>query len=172
MKIFGLAGWSGSGKTTLIVDLIPEITARGIVVSTMKHTHHRFDIDKPGKDSYNHRQAGAQEVMIVSSTRWALMNELRDKPEPGIDELLSHMTTVDLILIEGFKSYPHPKIEVHRPSIDKPLLCTNDPSVVAIASNEPVNGVALPILDLDNVRLIADFILNYVELSEVRHGTA
>jgi molybdopterin-guanine dinucleotide biosynthesis protein B len=172
MKIFGLAGWSGSGKTTLIVDLIPEITAQGIVVSTMKHTHHRFDIDKPGKDSFNHREAGAQEVMIVSSTRWALMHELRDKPEPDIEGLLSHMSPVDLVLIEGFKSYPHPKIEIHRPSIGKPMLCAQDPSVVAIASDEPLNGISLPILDLNNVTSIADFILDYVDLSEARRGTA
>ncbi len=172
MKIFGLAGWSGSGKTTLIVELIPEITARGVVVSTMKHTHHRFDIDRPGKDSFNHRQAGAQEVMIVSSTRWALMNELRDKPEPSINELLDRMSPVDLVLIEGFKSYPHPKIEVYRPSINKPMLCSEDPSVVAIATDEPLQGVSLPILDLNNATMIVNFILDYVELSEARRGTA
>ena len=173
MKIFGLAGWSGSGKTTLVVDMVPEIISRGFTVSTMKHTHHRFDMDKPGKDSFNHRHAGASEVMVTSSTRWALMHELRDKPEPGIDELISHMSPVDLILIEGFKSYPHPKIEVYRPSIGKSLLCADDPSVVAVATDELLEGIQIPILDLNDVETITDFVLTYVGLtSEVRSGTA
>jgi len=181
MKIFGLAGWSGSGKTTLVVDLIPEILSRGFSVSTMKHTHHNFDMDRPGKDSYNHREAGAHEVMIASSTRWALMQELRDVPEPDIEELITHMTPVDLVLIEGFKSYPHPKIEVHRPSLGKALFWDNDPSVVAIATNEPMPSVKLPVLDLDDVVAIADFVLEYVGLNtdlnagsnvEVHRGTA
>jgi molybdopterin-guanine dinucleotide biosynthesis protein B len=174
MKVFGLAGWSGSGKTTLVVDLIPEISSRGLTVSTMKHTHHRFDIDRPGKDSFNHREAGAQEVMIASSTRWALMQELRDKPEPDIQELISHMSPVDLVLIEGFKSYPHPKIEVYRPSIGKPVLFKDDPSVVAMATNEAMTmDINIPLLDLDDIVSIADYILAHVGLTtEVRSGTA
>ncbi len=174
MKIFGLSGWSGSGKTTLVVDLIPEIISRGYSVSTVKHTHHRFDIDRPGKDSFNHREAGASEVMIASSTRWALMRELRETAEPNIQELISHMSPVDLVIIEGFKSYPHPKIEVHRPSIGKALLCLDDPSVVAVASNEAIEETLnVPLLDLDNIISIADYILLHVGLSnEARHGSA
>ncbi len=165
MKTFGLAGWSGSGKTTLVVELLPEIISRGFRVSSMKHTHHRFDMDKPGKDSHNHRMAGATEVMVTSSTRWALMHELRDEPEPDIETLISRMSPVDLVLIEGFKSYPHPKIEVHRPSLGKPLLAMDDPTVVAVATNEPLEGLNVPVLDLDNVLSIADFVLDYVGLA-------
>lgn len=173
MKIFGLAGWSGSGKTTLVVELIPEIISRGFTISTMKHTHHKFDLDKPGKDSFNHRHAGASEVMMTSSTRWALMHELRGEPEPSMEDLIAHMTPVDLILVEGFKSYPHPKIEIHRPAIGKPLLNKGDKSVVAIATNETLNDITVPILDLNDVVSIADFILDYVGLTqEARSGTA
>lgn len=173
MQTFGLAGWSGSGKTTLLTQLLPQLIDRGLTVSTMKHTHHQFDIDKPGKDSHNHRMAGASEVMVTSSTRWALMHELRGEEEPGVDEMLARMTPVDLVLIEGFKAYRHPKIEVFRPSLGKPLLCESDDSVVAIASNEPMPAMPVPILDLDDVPLIADFILDHLGLSQVaRHGAA
>ncbi len=127
MRIFGLAGWSGSGKTTLMTALIPEFVARGITVSTIKHAHHAFDVDQPGKDSWRHRQAGASEVMVVSERRWALMHELRGAPEPGLDELVPRMTPVDLLLVEGFKHHPHPKIEVYRPSLGKPPLHPDDP---------------------------------------------
>ena len=122
MRIFGLAGWSGSGKTTLMTLLIPELVSRGITVSTLKHAHHSFDVDQPGKDSWRHRQAGAGEVMISSQNRWALMHELRGAPEPSLDELVGRMSPADLLLIEGFKRHPHPKIEVYRPSLGKPLL--------------------------------------------------
>ena len=119
MRVFGLAGWSGSGKTTLMAALIPQFVARGITVSTVKHAHHGFDVDQPGKDSWRHRQAGAREVMVVSDRRWALMHELREEPEPDLDKLLPRITPVDLLLVEGFKRHAHPKIEVHRPSLGK-----------------------------------------------------
>ena len=135
MKIFGFAGWSGSGKTTLVTRLIPELVGRGVRVSTMKHAHHAFDIDQPGKDSYEHRAAGATEVMVTSANRWALMHETRGGVEPSIEELVGRMTTVDLLLIEGFKSYAHDKIEVYRAAVGKPLLCLEERHVVAVASD-------------------------------------
>ncbi len=173
MKTFGLAGWSGSGKTTLVVKLLPELIGRGFRVSTMKHTHHQFDMDKPGKDSHNHRMAGAEEVMVTSSTRWALLHELRGGPEPDIQTLIDRMSPVDLVLIEGFKSYPHAKLEVHRPSLGKPLLAAEDSSVVAIATDEPFSHASLPILDLDDAKAIVDFIVGHMGLvAEARHGAA
>jgi molybdopterin-guanine dinucleotide biosynthesis protein B len=173
MKIFGLAGWSGSGKTTLMVKLLPALIGRGLTVSTMKHTHHSFDIDKPGKDSYEHRAAGATEVMITSAKRWALLRELRDEPEPDMDAQIARMTPVDLLLIEGFKTNRHPKMEIHRPAIGKPLLCTGDPTVVAIATDAPLHGVRVPVFDLDDVRAIADFIVAHCGLGARRkHGAA
>jgi molybdopterin-guanine dinucleotide biosynthesis protein B len=159
MKIFGLSGWSGSGKTTLVVRLIPELLSRGITVSTVKHAHHEFDIDKPGKDSYEHRQAGATEVMISSARRWALMHEHHGGPEPDLDDIVVHMTPVDLLLVEGFKRHHHTKLEIHRPSNGKPLLCTDDPNIVAVACDTPLPQVDLPVLDLNDVPGIADFIL-------------
>jgi len=161
MRIFGLAGWSGSGKTTLMTLLIPELVARGITVSTLKHAHHSFDVDQPGKDSWRHRQAGAGEVMISSQNRWALMHELRGAAEPSLDELVARMSPVDLLLIEGFKRHPHPKIEIYRPSLGKPLLHPEDPFVVAIASDEMLPGLSLPLLSLSDVAAIASFILGY-----------
>jgi molybdopterin-guanine dinucleotide biosynthesis adapter protein len=161
MRIFGLAGWSGSGKTTLMTLLIPELVSRGITVSTLKHAHHSFDIDQPGKDSWRHRQAGATEVMISSHNRWALMHELRGTSEPSLDELVRRMSPVDLLLIEGFKHHPHPKIEVYRPSLGKPLLHPEDPFVVALASDERLAGLALPWLPLSDVSAIASFILGH-----------
>ena len=163
MQIFGLAGWSGSGKTTLMTALIPELVFRGITVSTLKHAHHAFDVDQPGKDSWRHRQAGAQEVMVSSSNRWALMHELRGAPEPSFDELVRRMSPVDLLLVEGFKRYPHPKIEVYRPSLGKPLLHPEDPFVVAVASSEVLPGLPLPWLPLSDTGAIADFILGHDE---------
>ena len=157
MQIFGLAGWSGSGKTTLITALIPELTARGLSVSTIKHAHHEFDIDRPGKDSWRHRQAGAHEVMVASSRRWALMHELRDAPKPSLDALVTRMSPVDLLLVEGWKRHPHPKIEVHRPSLGKPLLYPEDPWVVAIACDENVDA-PVPLLPLGDPQAVAAFI--------------
>ncbi len=164
MKIFGLAGWSGSGKTTLIVKLIPELVGRGISVSTMKHAHHDFDIDQPGKDSHEHRQAGASEVMISASQRWALMHELRGEEEPSVDELIARMSPVDLLLVEGFKWHAHPKMEIHRPSTGKPLLQTDDAEIIAVASDEELPGLVVPVLDLDNISAIADFIIKQCSL--------
>jgi molybdopterin-guanine dinucleotide biosynthesis adapter protein len=161
MRIFGLAGWSGSGKTTLMTALIPEFAARGVSVSTVKHAHHSFETDRPGKDSWRHREAGAREVMISSERRWALMHELRGAAEPSLDELLRHMSPVDLLLVEGFKYHPHPKIEVHRPSLGKPLIYPGDPYFVAIAADEKIPGLALPCLPLGDPAAIASFILEY-----------
>ena len=161
MRIFGLAGWSGSGKTTLMTALIPELVARGMTVSTLKHAHHAFDVDQPGKDSWRHRQAGASEVMVVSERRWALMHELRGAPEPGLDELVARITPVDLLLVEGFKHHPHPKIEIYRPTLGKPPLHPDDRYVVAIASDEELPGLALPWLPLCDPAAIADFILQH-----------
>ncbi len=159
MRVFGIVGWSGSGKTQLVVALLPRLKARGLVVSTMKHAHHPFDLDTPGKDSYRHREAGASEVLIVGSQRWVLLHELRDEPEPPIEDLIRRMTPVDLLLIEGFKTHPHPKLEVHRASEGKPLLFPQDPSIVAVASDTPLPGLPIPRLDLNDPEAIADFIL-------------
>jgi len=135
MRIIGLAGWSGAGKTTLLTQLIPEFRRRGISVSTLKHAHHAFDVDKPGKDSWEHRAAGAAQVLVSSAKRWALMTEHRDAPEPALAELLSHFAPVDLLIIEGFKREPHPKIEVHRAANGKPWLHPEDARIGAVASD-------------------------------------
>jgi molybdopterin-guanine dinucleotide biosynthesis protein B len=167
MRILGLAGWSGSGKTTLLTGLIPELTARGLSVSTIKHAHHEFDIDRPGKDSWHHRQAGAKEVMISSSRRWALMHELRGATEPTLDELVARLSPVDLLLVEGFKRDPHPKIEVHRPSLGKPLLFPDDRHIVAIAADEPL-AAPIPLLPLGDPSAIAAFIVDHFGLRSWR----
>lgn len=171
MKIFGLAGWSGSGKTTLVQRLLPALVAHGVTVSTMKHAHHAFDVDKPGKDSYVHREAGATEVLITSEKRWALMHENRSEPEPDMADLIKHMSPVDLLLVEGFKAHAHPKLEIHRPSAGKPLLAVEDPHIVAIATDDAagVRAVAprdLPILDLNDVPAVMAFIIDYCGLSQ------
>ena len=164
MKIFGLAGWSGSGKTTLMVNLLPEIISRGLTVSTVKHAHHEFDIDRPGKDSFEHRRAGATEVMISSANRWALMHELRDEDDPPLEDLMARMSPVDLLLVEGFKWEAHPKIEVHRPLLRKALLQPDDPHIIAVASDETLRGLTVPFLPLSDPAAIADFILDAVAL--------
>jgi len=161
-----MIGWSGSGKTTLITQLIPELIERGYSVSSMKHTHHNFDIDKPGKDSFEHRVAGAKQVLITGTKRWALLNENRDQDEPNIDELLTRMDPVDLVLIEGFKRHPHSKMEVFRASVGKPLLAPEDPSVVAIATDEEVDGGNLPVIDLNDVGAVADYIIAFCGLDK------
>jgi len=160
MRIFGLAGWSGSGKTTLLAALLPELVARGLSVSTIKHAHHEFDIDRPGKDSWRHRQAGATEVMVGSARRWALMHELRGDPEPPLDELIARMSPVDIVLVEGFKRQPHPKLEIHRPSLGKPLIYPGDSQIVAIATDEPF-AAPLPLLPLADAAAIAAFITDH-----------
>jgi molybdopterin-guanine dinucleotide biosynthesis protein B len=164
MRILGIAGWSGAGKTTLLAKLIPELTRRGIRVSTMKHAHHAFDVDTPGKDSYVHREAGATEVMVSSHKRWALMHELRDDAEPDAAELIRHMTPVDLLLIEGFKNGPHDKLEIYRAANGKPRLSADDPTYVAILSDGPVAEAKLPVIDLNDTTAIADFILAHCQL--------
>ena len=161
MRIFGLAGWSGSGKTTLLTAVIPELAARGIAVSTIKHAHHEFDIDQPGKDSWRHRQAGATEVMVASAQRWAIMHELRGRPEPSLDELVARLSPVDVVIVEGYKRHPHPKLEVHRPSLGKPLLYPDDPYIVAIASDEPF-AAPLPLLSLADPAAVAGFMLDHL----------
>lgn len=171
MKVIGLAGWSGAGKTTLVCKLIPALRRRGISVSTVKHAHHRFDVDTPGKDSYEHRAAGASEVLVSSGQRWALMHELRDEPEPGIETLLEKLSPVDLVIIEGFKREGHQKLEVWRRSVAKPLLAQEDPRIVAICSDGPVPEAAdlpggpRPVLDLDDVEGIAHFLVMHCGLS-------
>jgi len=164
MKILGLAGWSGAGKTTLLAKLIPALTARGIRISTMKHAHHAFDVDTPGKDSYVHREAGATEVLVASGRRWALMHELRDDAEPDAAELIRHMTPVDLLLIEGFKNEPHDKVEIYRASNGKPLLSAGDPTYVAIFSDGPVPATKLPVINLNDTGAIADFVVDHCGL--------
>jgi molybdopterin-guanine dinucleotide biosynthesis adapter protein len=159
MRVFGLVGWSGSGKTTLMTRLIPELAGRGLSVSTVKHAHHGFDIDQPGKDSFLHRAAGAVEVMVASGHRWALMHEHRGAPEPALDELVRGMTLVDLLMVEGFKRHNHPRLEVHRPSVGKPLICREDPTVLAVASDEAIVSLPVPRLELDDIGGIADFVL-------------
>ena len=163
MKIFGFAGWSGSGKTTLIEQLIPRFVKRGLRVSLIKHAHHTFDVDQPGKDSYRHRHAGATEVLVTSSRRWVLMHELRGAHEPSFDEQIRHLAPCDLLLVEGFKHAPIPKLEVWRAETGEGLLHPNDPHIVAVASDEKVD-TRLPLLDLNDVDGIAQFIVGALEL--------
>jgi molybdopterin-guanine dinucleotide biosynthesis adapter protein len=156
MRLIGLAGWSGSGKTTLISKVIPVLAGRGLKVATVKHAHHQFDLDKPGKDSWLHRQAGASEVAVVSSRRWAVIHELRGEPEPSLADMLRKLVPVDLVIVEGFKRHAHPKLEIFRASVGKPLLYPNDDCIVAIAADAPLPQAALPVLMLDDVESIAN----------------
>ena len=165
MKIFGLAGWSGSGKTSLLARLLPELIQDGRRVSTIKHAHHKFDVDQPGKDSYVHREAGAYEVMVLSENRWALMHENRDPGEPDLAQSISRMTDVDLVMVEGFKTYPHPKLEVHRASLGKPLLFAGDEHIVAVASDTTLSSIKIPVFDLSDTAAIAAFILRHCDLA-------
>jgi len=166
MKILGLAGWSGAGKTTLLAALIPELVRRGVTVSTIKHAHHAFDVDQPGKDSYVHREAGATEVLVASANRWALMHEHRGASEPDSAELIRHMTPVDLLLIEGFKRETHDKLEIYREANGKPLLASEDPHIVAILSDGPLPQTKLPVIDLNDIPAIADFIQRHCGLGK------
>ncbi len=156
-NVLGIAGWSGSGKTTLITRLIPALVARGLSVSTIKHAHHSFDIDTPGKDTWRHREAGASEVLISSRARLALMREMRDAPEPELDELLQRLAPVDLVLVEGYKSAGHPKIEVHRAATGKPPLYPDDPTVLAVVSDAITQADGRPVFALDAINDIAAF---------------
>ena len=158
MKTFGFAGWSGSGKTTLIEQLIPRFVKRGLRVSLIKHAHHTFDVDQPGKDSYRHRQAGAAEILVTSSRRWVLMHELRGAPEPSFEEQVKRISPCDLLLVEGFKHAPIPKLEVWRKETGEPLLHPNDPHIVAVASDAKIE-TRLPLLDLNDIDGICRFIL-------------
>jgi len=159
MKVIGLAGWSGSGKTTLLTRVIPRLTTRGLRVSTIKHAHHAFDVDQPGKDSHVHRTAGATEVLVSSANRWALMHELRGDGEWPLDALLEKLSLVDLVLVEGFKTHAHPKLEVYRAAVGKPALHPQDENIVAIASDGPVEA-SVPVVLLDDIEAVADILLD------------
>jgi molybdopterin-guanine dinucleotide biosynthesis protein B len=160
MKVFGFAGWSGSGKTTLIEALVPRFVAAGLTVSLVKHAHHSFDVDRPGKDSYRHREAGCKEVLVSSEKRWVVMHELRGEPEPGLDEQIKRVSACDLLLVEGYKRHPMPKLEIYREANGKPLLHPEDPHIVAIAADVRLE-TPLPRFDLDDHDRIAEFILTY-----------
>jgi molybdopterin-guanine dinucleotide biosynthesis protein B len=162
MKTFGFAGWSGSGKTTLIEKLIPRFVERGLSVSLVKHAHHKFDIDRPGKDSWRHRKAGCSEVMLVSDVRWALMGELRGAPEPSLEECIARISPCDLLLVEGYKYHRIPKLETWREANAQPFLHPEDASIVAVAADAAVE-TSLPRYSLDDADGIAAFILKYVE---------
>ena len=157
MKVLGVAGWSGSGKTTLIVALLPRLKALGLRVSTIKHAHHGFDIDRPGKDSFRHREAGAHEVLVASGQRWALLHEL-EGPDPSLAALLARLAPVDLVLVEGFKATATPKLEVHRPALGKPPLWPGRPEVLAVASDVPLPECDRPVLPLGDAAAIAGWI--------------
>lgn len=164
MKTFGIVGWKNSGKTTLVAKLVTELKSRGYSVSTMKHAHHAFDLDQPGRDTYQHRAAGAQEVVISSGKRWALMHELQGDDPYSLDDLLAKMKPVDIVLIEGFKSEPHPKIESHRSVSELPLVSAANETIVAVASDVEVDTQNLICLDLNDTKAIADFIIGEVGL--------
>jgi molybdopterin-guanine dinucleotide biosynthesis adapter protein len=166
MRIIGLAGWSGSGKTTLLAKIIPRLVARGLTVSTVKHAHHGFDVDTPGKDSHTHRMAGATEVLVASGKRWALMHELREAPEPSIYDLLGKMSPVDLVLIEGFKSAHHTRIEVYRKDTGKLPFHQENPHVVGIVSDTPFPNAGRPVVDIDDIEGVVELILSKAERLE------
>lgn len=163
MRVIGLAGWSGAGKTTMLTLLIPELARRGVSVSTVKHAHHAFDLDTPGKDSYAHREAGAREVLISSERRWALMRELRGEPEATLPELLARLSPVDLVIVEGFKREPHVKIEIHRAGNGKPPLYPGDATIIAVASDVAFPDAGRPVIDINDVAAIADIMLAQAE---------
>ena len=165
MRVYGVTGWKNSGKTTLVEALVRDIAGRGLQVSTVKHAHHAFDLDQPGKDSYRHRHAGAGQVLIASRARWALMTELRDDAEPSLADLLARLDPVDLVLVEGYKRDRHPKIEARRAATAQNLIAEDDATIEAVASDAPLDGLAVPVFDLDDVRGIADFILRRVGLA-------
>jgi len=169
VRIYGIVGWKNSGKTTLMSRVIAEITARGFSVSAVKHTHHAVDLDQPGKDTFRHREAGARQVALASSARWAVMTELRDAPEPTLEELVAHLDPVDLVLVEGFKKHGHPKVEAHRDATGRALLAREDATVTAVATADPgsamVAGLSIPLLSLDDPAAVANHILGAVGLT-------
>jgi molybdopterin-guanine dinucleotide biosynthesis protein B len=158
MNVIGIAGWSGAGKTTLLTRVIPCLTARGLRVSTIKHAHHAFDVDQPGKDSHTHRLAGATEVLVSSASRFALMHELRGQREWTLDALLEMLSPVDLVLVEGFKTQAHPKLEVFRAAVKKPPLHPEDENIVAIASDKPLEA-RVPVVSLDDIEAVSDILV-------------
>ncbi len=164
MNIYGVIGWKNEGKTTLVERLVAEITARGFRVSTVKHTHHRVDLDRPGKDSHRHRMAGAEQVVLSSASRWAVMTELRDGPEARLDDLLVQLAPVDLVIVEGYKRDSHPKVEVWRAERGQPLIAADDPTVRVVASND-APATTKPVIGLDEVAAIADFILDDLDMA-------
>ena len=163
MRVIGLAGWSGAGKTTLVAKVIPRLVARGLRVSTIKHAHHAFDVDQPGKDSHTHRAAGATEVLVSSASRWALVHELRGAAELQLPELLQKLAPVDLVIVEGFKRETHPKLEVHRAAVGKPLLHLDDPHIVAVVSDRPLPAARVPVVDLDDVDAVVDLMIMHAK---------
>jgi molybdopterin-guanine dinucleotide biosynthesis adapter protein len=156
MRVIGLAGWSGSGKTTLVTKVIPVLVERGLRVATVKHAHHDFDTDQPGKDSWLHRRAGASEVAIVSDRRWAIIHELGQEAEPELMEVLVKLSPVDLVIVEGFKRHPHPKLEVYRAEVGKPLLHPDDDCIVAVATDNALPQAQVPVVMLDDIETIAN----------------
>ena len=168
MHVLGLTGWSGSGKTTLLTALIPRFVASGLSVSTIKHAYHGFDLDQPGKDSWRHRQAGAREVLVASSVRWALMHEVVGQ-EPGLPELLQRLAPVDLVIVEGFKANPHPKIEVHRPALGKPPIWPGRSDIVAVACDDAPANDPPHLLPLNDPAAIVDWALTYLHFHAVQH---
>lgn len=164
MKVFGVVGWKNSGKTGLVERLVRELTRRGFAVSTVKHAHHSFEIDKPGKDSHRHRAAGAKEVMLASSSKWALIHELGDEDEPNLEDLLPKLAPADLVLVEGFKTGGHAKLETRRRESDGPEIAASDPSVKAVACDFPPSDAGVPAFDLDDTAGIADFIADFCGL--------
>ncbi len=163
MRIYGVTGWKNAGKTGLMERLVAEITGRGVSVSTVKHAHHTFDVDQPGKDSHRHRVAGASEVLLASGNRWALMHELRDEEEPTLEALLAHLSPVDLVLVEGYKRDRHPKVEAFRAETGNPLIAPGDETIRAVAADSAVE-IDRPVFDLNDTGAIADFILREVGL--------
>jgi molybdopterin-guanine dinucleotide biosynthesis adapter protein len=166
MRVIGIAGWSGSGKTTLLTRIIPRLVARGLSVSTLKHAHHAFDVDTPGKDSHTHRTAGATEVLVSSANRWALMHELRGAPEPGLDVLLTRLSPVDLVIVEGFKAWPVTKVEVYRKDVGKPPLHPDDKHILGIASDTPFPNAGRPVVALDDLDAVLALMLDCSEAIE------
>ena len=165
-RIIGLVGWSGSGKTTLLVKLLPLLVGRRLKVATLKHAHHAFDIDLPGKDSYEHRKAGASEVIVSSSRRWVQIHELADQPEATLAELLRRLSPCDLVVVEGFKHESHPKLEVFREAVGRPALHATDKQIVAVASDRAFPDAGIPVVNLDDIEGIAETILEHAETLE------
>ena len=165
MKVFGVTGWKNSGKTGLVERLVSEFISRGLSVSTVKHAHHTFDVDHPGRDSYRHRAAGAKEVLLVSKNRWAIMHELRDEDEPELSEILKKVEKVDLVIIEGFKRDRHPKIEAFREETRTSAIAREDESIVAVAADISLTDLKIPLFDLNNTSEIADFISGFLDLN-------